>query len=188
MQTSPAHQKTLLNLAKRSIESGLEHGQPLEADVTDAELQKLRATFVTLNRDESLRGCIGTLEASRSLAEDVAHNAFSAAFRDPRFEPLRNEERETLHLHISVLTPPQPMKGIVSMQALIERLEPHRDGLIISEGYKRATFLPSVWEQVESTEAFVAHLMRKAGIHRWTEQIRCERYGSDSFGAHWAEI
>jgi AMMECR1 domain-containing protein len=79
----------LLELARASIEHGLAAGEALHVDCRTLPELLLRhaATFVTLRLDEELRGCCGNLEAVRPLAEDVAHSAFRAAFRDPRLRP-----------------------------------------------------------------------------------------------------
>ena len=98
----------LLRLARDSIRHGLDHGAPLPVDPMDyAEaLRLMRATFVTLRIGTELRGCIGVLEAKRSLVGDVAENAFAAAFRDTRFSPVTAHEFSSLHIHVSILSPP----------------------------------------------------------------------------------
>ncbi len=53
-------------------------------DGLDPELCELGATFVTLERNDRLLGCVGTLRAHRPLAIDVAEHALAAAFDDPR--------------------------------------------------------------------------------------------------------
>ena len=79
---SDEHRQLLRDLAYASIKHGLETGKALEIDIKEypAELQTIRATFVTLHRNEQLRGCIGILKPVRPLAEDVAYNAWAAAF------------------------------------------------------------------------------------------------------------
>lgn len=203
MKLTDQHQDTLLAIAKHSALTGLEQSscngfETLESVLEqrlDQNLEKENdvlslpaATFVTLHKFEQLRGCIGSLQAVRSLAEDVAHNAFNAAFRDPRFNPVKQTEFTDLNIEISVLTKPEPMSGSHSFELFLEQLQQNRDGLILTEGYKRATFLPSVWEQVANKEEFVRHLMNKAGITQWSEQIQCERYYSISFSQDWNEI
>ena len=104
-------------------------------------LRVLRATFVTLHVDEKLRGCIGTLEARRTLVEDVASNAYGAAFRDTRFPALTWPEYEHLDIHISILSLPEPVP-FSSEEDLLAQLRPQVDGLIIEEGlYPR--YLPA---------------------------------------------
>jgi len=151
------------------------------ADVPD-ELLEERATFVTLTLNGQLRGCIGMLEACRPLAEDVAENAVSAAFRDPRFPPLSRDEFEDLKISISVLSPPEEMT-FSSEEDLKEKIRPGIDGLILQEGFQKGTFLPSVWEELPETELFFEHLKLKAGLPAgyWSDTLRVFRYTADYF-------
>lgn len=181
---SPEHRRVLLDIARRSIRQGLEQSRPLsvDADEYDKPLRAQRASFVTLNLNGMLRGCIGHLEATQPLVEDVADNAFSAAFRDPRFAPVSSQEFESLELHISVLTPAEPL-ACSSEKDLLMKLRPYRDGLILSEGVHRGTFLPSVWEQLPDPKDFLRHLKRKAGLadDHWSEKLAVYRYETESF-------
>ncbi|MCU7937486.1 MAG: AmmeMemoRadiSam system protein A [Candidatus Thiodiazotropha sp. (ex Dulcina madagascariensis)] len=183
-QLSEIHRNALLEIARRSIEHGLEQGAPLPVAAGDypAELQALRASFVTLMREDSLRGCIGHLEAQMPLLEDVAENAYSAAFRDPRFPPLSSAERKGLEIHISVLTPAEPLT-FSSEEELIRKIRPSVDGLILVEGAHRGTFLPSVWEALPDTRSFLRHLKQKAGLpgDYWSESLEVHRYETESF-------
>lgn len=178
------HRKRLLQVAGESIEQGLTSGRPLKPDPKHypPELQVKRATFVTLEIGQRLRGCIGMLEAIRPLVEDVAENAFSAAFRDPRFPPLAADEIEKLEVHISILSPPEPL-SFDSERALLDQLRPGVDGLILQEGSLRGTFLPSVWESLPEPGQFLAHLKQKAGLSStyWSDHIRIFRYTTEMF-------
>ena len=178
------HRGRLLELAKNSIRYGLETGKPLTIDLADfpEELTRQRATFVTLLKNHQLRGCIGMLQAVRPLAEDVAENAFSAAFRDSRFAPLQADEINDLEIHISILTPPEPVL-FTSEQDLLEQLQPGIDGLILEEGRHRGTFLPSVWASLPQPRQFLRQLKQKAGLppDYWSEGIRMSRYRTEEF-------
>ena len=175
---------TLLAIARQSIDHGLSHGRPLPVNPGDypAPLQQLRATFVTLHENSQLRGCIGTLEAHRALVEDVAENAFSAAFRDPRFAPVSAAEHDRLDLDISVLSPATPMQ-FDSEQDLLRQLRPGIDGLVLEDGPYRGTFLPSVWEQLPEPLDFLRQLKRKAGLSAdyWSPSLKVSRYVTESF-------
>ena len=179
---TPEHKQQLLQLAGDSIRTGL-CGETLAVQAADFPelLRVVRATFVTLHVEDRLRGCIGTLEARRTLVEDVISNAWSAAFRDPRFPALTWPEYERLDIHISILSLPEPME-FSSEEELLAQLRPHVDGLIIEEGYSRGTFLPSVWEQVSGPREFLRHLKLKAGLHPdyWSSRIRVQRYTTES--------
>ena len=189
MTLTPHQQQTLLSTAKGSIEHGFRTGQPLRNVRTeDRVLEREGAAFVTLNRHGQLRGCIGSLQAYRPLIEDVADNAFNAAFRDPRFPPLTPAETEGLTVEISVLTPPEAMTDCTTPEALLRQLRPFEDGLIIDDGLHRATFLPSVWEQLPDKVQFLTHLMAKAGMTAWSPAMRCWRYHTIRFEAPWETI
>ena len=171
--------RRLLAIARRSIETGLASGRPLEPDLAElpAELCEPAASFVTLRLAGELRGCIGSLEAHAPLAKDVAENAFKAAFRDPRFEPVTAAELDQLELHVSVLGPLVRLE-VASEEDLVACLRPGRDGLVLREGACRATYLPSVWEQLPDPQRFVRELKRKAGLaaDHWSPRIECYRY------------
>ena len=174
-----------------SIEFGLQNSRalPVEINRYSQALNEVRASFVTLEINQQLRGCIGQLNACKPLVKDVADNAFSAAFSDPRFPPLSIEEFPTLDIHVSVLSAAEPV-NVESEQALLNELRPHIDGLIISDGYYRATFLPSVWETLPEKQQFLTQLKLKAGLtaNYWSDTLRVERYTTFAFGAPVAEI
>ena len=174
----------LHDIAYDSIKSGLSNGTALTVDSSklDAALQTKRATFVTLNKHGQLRGCIGMLEPIRPLAEDVAHNAFAAAFSDPRFSPLEENELEQLDIHISILGTPEKML-FDSEKELLSQLKPGIDGLIMEEGRRRGTFLPSVWESLPQPEDFLNHLKMKSGLSEnyWSDEIKIQRYSVEEF-------
>jgi len=179
-----ALRETLLSVARHSILEGLQQGQPMPVQIDDypPQLQQLRASFVTLNIGGQLRGCIGTLEAHQPLVLDVAHNAFAAAFKDPRFLPLSQPEYEQLEIHISILNPAEEMT-FSSEQELIGQLRPGIDGLIMQEGQQRGTFLPSVWQQLPEPKQFIQHLKHKTGLPAdyWSPDLRIWRYTTTSF-------
>lgn len=183
-QLTFAQRQRLLQLAKASINSPLagEEAFRLNLNSFEPRLRAQAASFVTLNLDGRLRGCIGSTKAHRPLAQDVAVNAQSAAFKDPRFPPLTLEEFQRVELHISVLSKPQPM-AVASLEELIAALRPGKDGLIIHEDGRGATFLPSVWQQMASSRQFVTQLRRKAGLPEqgWNETSRAERYTTLEF-------
>lgn len=181
---SPSDRHLLLDVARESVAHGLAHGEPLlpHMDRLSPLLRTTRATFVTLKIADRLRGCIGTLQAVRPLVLDVSHNAYAAAFRDPRFPSLGVAELVFLQYHISVLSPAQPM-SFESEEDLLSQLRPGIDGLILTEGSRRGTFLPAVWEQLPDSRTFFAHLKLKAGLPAdyWSPEVRVSRYTTESF-------
>jgi uncharacterized protein len=176
-----ASDAALLEVAWGSIRHGLRCGVPLELQPLEFEatLRELGASFVTLRISDELRGCTGTLEAVRPLVEDVAHNAFGSAFRDSRFAPLGPEEFPGLNLHISILDPPERL-AVASEEELLRVLHPGKDGLVLEEGVRRATFLPGVWEQLPAPGDFVGQLKQKAGLplDHWSPTLRLFRYAT----------
>lgn len=182
---SDNQRNTLLQLAYDAIRYGLDNGRPLtvnSAEYDDA-LNEIRACFVTLHLNGDLRGCIGSLESRRTLVKDIAHNAFTAAFHDPRFSPLTEQEFNGVDIDLSILTPPTEMT-FTSEEDLLEQLRPGIDGLIIEDKGRRGTFLPSVWEQLPDKESFLHHLKLKAGLspQHWSETLKMSRYETESFG------
>ena len=169
------HGRTLLRIARASIEESLgSTSGALRAE--EPWLRERRASFVTLQQDGRLRGCIGSLEAQRPLGEDVAASARAAAFNDPRFANLASAELPRTDIEVSLLS---VAKRIIfeSRAELISQLRPGIDGVIVEEGGaepgRRATFLPQVWEGLPDPEQFLAHLMQKAGFARNADMRGC---------------
>jgi hypothetical protein len=142
-----------------------------------AELAEIGATFVTLHRGGELRGCIGALEASRPIDEDVRIHALQAAFHDPRFAPLQLHELVDLEIEVSLLAPAQ-LLAVRSEAEAFDALRPGLDGVILQWRQRRATFLPQVWEQLPEPDAFLAALKRKAGLRAdfWAPDLQLWRY------------
>ena len=160
-----ADKQTLLQLARESIRSPLEGGKNFNIDLNlfPERLKKERATFVTLNMAGKLRGCIGSPQAHRPLVLDVAKNAQAAAFQDPRFSGLSHEEYQQIDIHISILSQPRRLPAS-SLEDPAGKLRPGVDGLIIKEGSRQATYLPSVWQQIRDPRQFITELRAKAGL------------------------
>jgi len=132
---------------------------------------------------------IGTLQPIEPLYMSVSSNAISAAFRDPRFPSVTNSEWADLQLSVSILSEPSVMK-ITSEDDLKQQLRPGIDGLILKEGGHRATFLPSVWDELAKKDDFLCHLKLKAGlaIDYWSSTIQFSSYQTCSFSGPAIEI
>ncbi|HEV7762945.1 MAG TPA: AmmeMemoRadiSam system protein B [Acidimicrobiales bacterium] len=173
----------LLDLAQRAIDHEIRTGEayPLDDSDVPAGLRRPGATFVTLERGTELLGCIGSLDPRRALWRDVARNARGAAFEDPRFPALVAGDVAGMSIEVSVLSPLEPLPA-PSLEAVAASLRPGVDGLVISAGGRRGTFLPDVWDKIPDPEAFVGELVRKA---RWPEPwaagARAWRYGTTIF-------
>lgn len=174
----------ILRLARGSIEYGLFHSKPLPVDCDELPrvLAEPAATFTTVRFENQLRGCCGTLEAVRPLAEDVSHSAFRAAFRDVRFEPVGKHELEAISLEVSVLSPLESIH-ISDEVDLLTRLTPGIDGLVIIADGRRATFLPKVWEMLPDPQQFLVALKAKCGLAAdyWSERLEFQRYRTTSY-------
>lgn len=176
----------LLDIAEQTLYHALESGRYITLTHRDysQELRTHGASFVTLySGQHSLRGCIGSLRAARPLIEDVAHNAYAAGFRDPRFDPLTPAEFHDIQIEISILSPLQAI-SFRDERDLLEQLQPNTDGLVIQSGMRKATFLPKVWESFPRKQDFLAQLKHKAGLlgaHCRADNISCYRYTVDTF-------
>lgn len=179
MPLSDDNRRALHAIARQAIRHGLTHAAPPHLDLSGqpAELKAPAATFVTLEINGRLRGCIGTLEARRGLAEDVNANAYAAAFTDPRFPPLDEGEEPAVDIHIARLQTPETLP-CESEADLMGKLRPGVDGLILQNGYHRATFLPAVWADLPRPRDFLHHLKQKAGLppDYWGPDLRFWRF------------
>jgi hypothetical protein len=158
----------LIELAKAAIAVSL--GLDDNFDLSKArelypQLNQNAAVFVTLTQEpnERLRGCIGSLVAHRPLYKDIISNAQSAALRDPRFKPLTIEEFTNIKIEISILSEPKEL-AYSDTADLKNKIKPEIDGVILQLGSYRATYLPSVWEQLPTFESFFSSLCQKAGM------------------------
>jgi uncharacterized protein len=165
----------LLVIARNAI--GARFGEAPHHHTELADLAAPAATFVTLNRYGQLRGCIGSLQAWRPLADDVRENARAAAFRDPRFPPLSANELPQTRIEVSRLTAPEAFACSDEHDAL-KQLQAGVDGIILTAGERRATFLPQVWEELPEPREFLAHLKQKAGLPDgyWSDEVHLARY------------
>ena len=170
----------LLAHARSAIAAALDRLAPPAPE--PAFLRQPGATFVTLRRAGDLRGCIGSLALRRPLREDVRANALAAAFDDPRFPPLTQEEYAQIDIEVSVLSPAASLP-VTSESELHAQLRAGIDGLILELGHRRSTFLPQVWASLPQPQEFVGELKRKAGLRRdfWSDQLRFSRYTVEKF-------
>jgi hypothetical protein len=184
IELSPQDCDQLLRIARESIGAGLRGDGALEvnpATMADSLNEELGA-FVTLTHRESLRGCIGSMEAVEPLAQTVAGSAYGAAFRDPRFPPLAPDEFEQIRIEISVLSAMEIIP-VDSRYALLAQMKPGIDGILLEDGRHRSTFLPKVWEQLPDPDRFLEQLLAKAGlpVDHWSSRMQVHRYTTLSF-------
>lgn len=173
----PNQGETLIKIGRAAIAQALNINFQFDVDESASWLKAWGASFVTLTQNDELRGCIGSLEAYRSLVADVKSNAVSAAFHDPRFLPLSADEFVTVAIEISVLSPTERM-NVQNEADAIEQIRPGLDGIVLEYGRYRSTFLPQVWDELKQPQQFLAMLKRKAGlpVDFWAPDLKLARY------------
>jgi AmmeMemoRadiSam system protein A len=162
---SPEEQAQLLTIARQTLEAVTAgRARPrFDLDNLPTKLCEERACFVTFTINRDLRGCTGTLRPRAPLAEEVSVTTVQTAFHDPRFPAVTANEVPHIHIEISILTPPIPLK-FESPDELIRLLRPGIDGVTLQLGTHRSTFLPQVWEHLPSPEEFLNRLSQKMGL------------------------
>ena len=170
---------TLIAIARAAIAT---RAPEARGDWSEPWLRDPGASFVTLKLDGDLRGCIGTIEPHRALGDDVAHNGFAAAYRDPRFPPVSEREMPKLEVEVSVLSPRENVPVATEAEALA-MLRPGTDGIVLQYGALGATFLPQVWESLPDPLEFLEQLRRKAGLpgRFWHPDMKVWRYTVEKF-------
>lgn len=169
----------VINTCKNSILAGLNDEAPICLK-TPAVFNQLGASFVTLEKNGDLRGCIGSIIAHRPLIEDLIKNSQSSAFSDPRFQPLRKDEFDDLSINVSLLSEPEKMH-FDDEADLLSQIVPFEDGIIIKERSYQAVYLPSVWEQLPEKTMFLNSLKVKAGLpeNYFSQTLEAYRYTTE---------
>lgn len=173
---SPTDGAELARLAVATLAAHLA-GQPFApSEPTSAVLGLPGASFVTLECAGVLRGCVGTIEVSRPLWRDVVRNAVRAA-ADPRLPRVTIDEWPDLDVKLSVLSLPEPVPAPAAAE-LAALLRPGVDGLLLTDGVRRATFLPAVWAKLAEPDRFLAALLVKGGwpARAWPTGLVAHRY------------
>lgn len=156
--------RTLLHIARESLERGVkgEKQTPLDLKFMPPLLRGQGASFVTLTIHGDLRGCIGALEPYQPLALDVREHAIAAALDDPRFPQVKPSELDQVEVEVSRLTVPERLE-YKDAEDLLTKLRPRVDGVILRAGFRRATFLPQVWDKIPDQAGFLDNLCYKMG-------------------------
>jgi len=154
----------LVELAKKTVVYYLETGKKLEVpDNHPIELDEKLGVFVTLNKNNNLRGCIGYAEPIETAINATIDVAIAAAFNDPRFPEVSEDEYDKLEFEVTVLTQPELIE-IAHPEQYFDEIEIGRDGLIVQKGYSRGLLLPQVAvENALDVENFLEHTCMKAG-------------------------
>jgi AmmeMemoRadiSam system protein A len=172
----------LLRLAREAIDTSL-HG--VDVSIPDAPwLHVPAAAFVTLRRraDDSLRGCVGSIEARLPLGRTVVAAARSAAFKDPRFAPLAPTELSRMRIEVSVLSPLTPLAAMSEAEA-DRTLALTRPGVLLRYGRHHGVLLPKVWSSVGSGAEFLRHLKLKADLASdfWSPRVELHVFTCHEF-------
>ena len=155
------YSKSIIDLCKVAIKAQFEKN---DTQIKYPQVfNQVGASFVTLEKNNNLRGCIGSIIAHRSLILDLVMNAKSSAFNDPRFTPVKKDEIEQLKIAVSILSEPKQM-NFTDENDLLNQMRPNVDGIIIKDGNNQAVYLPSVWEQLPDKKEFLNTLKIKAGL------------------------
>ena len=168
------HGDELVKFARARLREAL--GGPAATAPSGAWCEELAATFVTLRwRSGDLQGCIGSLEPDRTIIEDVASNAIAAGTRDPRTKPCVLADVDNLHVELSILSALEPITSEADIRVGV-------DGIVLIYEFRRATFLPVMWERLPDKKTFMGELRRKAGLPRdFAGQVQLMRYTVDKF-------
>ncbi len=154
----------LTQLARKTLECYFENKKFIPDEKTQKQYSEKRACFVTLTKNNNLRGCIGTLKACQELWKDIQQNAIHAALHDTRFHPLTENELKDIKIEVSVLSNPKPL-NFSNLKDLLNKIN-NKMGIILKKGFYSSTFLPQVWEQLPNKIEFLEHLSFKAGLSR----------------------
>lgn len=177
-------QEFLLKLARRTLDEYYTTGSTKPEIKTELSprLRQVQGCFVTLNKNNNLRGCIGHILPQKPLYECVIENALNAALHDPRFPAVKKEELKDIEIEVSVLTAPKKL-DYSNSQDLLEKLTPMQDGVVLKYGLGGATYLPQVWEQMPDKEEFLSSLCRKSGnpMDCWTKKPEISLYQAQVF-------
>lgn len=165
------NRELLLKLARDVLKNKLCAGNNDIRQYKIPEFDVKRGLFVTLMKNEKLRGCIGRIEPTDSIYQQVIHLAVSAALEDHRFQPVQASELSQLVIELSLLTVPEVIKGLNNTEKM-SQIRPFVDGVILESGQHRSTFLPQVWDSINDRDKFISELCRKAGLkaNHWQKE------------------
>lgn len=150
--------KELLSLARSTIEKYLKVQTKVYPPTDNPNFMEKRGAFVTLHKEDDLRGCIGYPLPIKPLLETIVDNAVSAAAEDYRFNPVTPNELKDIDIEISILTVPETVSNYKDVVV-------GHDGIIISKGFNKGLLLPQVpIEQGWNLEQYISYGCMKAGL------------------------
>jgi len=176
----------LLRIARRAIEKYFQDEGvfQIEEDELPESLKEKKGVFVTLWKDDKLRGCIGNLESQKPIYQSVIDNSLASALLDSRFTVLKKDELNDIKIEISILSELKKIPNFTDYNSFLKYLNKYKPGLLIKKGTYQATFLPQVWEDLNSAELFISHLCEKAGLQKdeWKKMdLEIYQYSAEVF-------
>jgi AmmeMemoRadiSam system protein A len=153
------HDNEYVALAVRTIHEYIENGVKIKVPegLSPAFYNSRNGVFVSIKKEGRLRGCIGTIEPTKSnIAHEIIENAISASTRDPRFNPIEAHELHDLSVSVDILFPPEDIESR-------EELDEKEYGVIVKSGYRRGLLLPNL-EGVDTVDYQIQIALEKAGI------------------------
>jgi len=176
----------LLRIARRAIEKYFQDEGvfQIEEDELPESLKEKKGVFVTLWKDNKLRGCIGNLESQKPIYQSVIDNSLASALLDSRFTALKKDELNDIKIEISILSELKKIPNFTDYNSFLKYLNKYKPGLLIKKGTYQATFLPQVWEDLNSAELFISHLCEKAGLQKdeWKKMdLEIYQYSAEVF-------
>ena len=179
MSLSEKEKKYLLGVARNTLEYRFKHEKKFQVQKKDLPNEKLaghKATFVSLSKGGELCGCIGNILPKKPLYQDVVDNSLLAAFSDPRFKPVQEDELSLIAIEISVLSKPKAYM-YQTTKDLLQKIKAGEHGIVLQQGFNQATFLPQVWEDIPNIENFLSALAKKACL----EELAWQKPGTEIF-------
>ncbi len=171
--------KNIFSVAAKTLEYSTSRLKPPNVDIGSfsPQLQRNRATFITINKSGKLRGCIGTIHPTEPFIVNVVNNTYKAALKDPRFPPIRRDELSNIEITISLLSTLQKM-SIKDEEDLLRQIKPNIDGLLIKDNTKQSVFLPQVWNEIPNKLDFISCLKQKAGLdsNHWSSNFQAWKF------------
>jgi AmmeMemoRadiSam system protein A len=172
----------LFDIVKKNIQYELDGKADAEFHVVSKALQEKRGAFVTLRKNEHLRGCVGCIDARGPLYKIVEEMSVAAAFKDPRFPALKRDELKDVTVEISVLTP-------LEIVNTIDEIDVGVHGLYIVKGYRSGLLLPQVATEYQwDRTTFLEETCCKAGLppNAWKEKdTQIYTFSAEVFSEHW---
>ena len=170
----------IIELAKKSVEKYITQKKKLSVPKNTEEelMQKKRGVFVTIKKEEKLRGCIGTIKPTKeTLAEEIIANAVNAC-KDPRFPSITKEELSELSYEVNILTEPELISKVKGVPEEIS-INPKREGIIVESGRKTGLLLPDL-EGIDSAKKQLKHALKKGRIG-FDEEFKIYKFETDEY-------